>query len=65
MGFKLDIVWYGSKTILLFAVTALGVSSWQLTADSQQLAANSWQPTAGSQQLAAKAPHVNEQSPQD
>ena len=51
MGFKLDIVWYGSKTILLFAVTALGVSSWQLTADSQQ--------------LAAKAPHVNEQSPQD
>ena len=65
MGFKLDIVWYGSKTILLFAVTALGVSSWQPTAGGQQLAANSWQPTAGSQQLAAKAPHVNEQSPQD
>lgn len=25
MGFELDAVWYGSKTILLFAVTALTV----------------------------------------
>ena len=31
MGFKLDIVWYGSKTILLFAVTALDVRGWTLT----------------------------------